>query len=286
MLLQKIWGRRHDQAQPYRKQTGLGRGGRRLAGDRHGGQPDGHRIENRGKPASAPPDRSRWPITRSPRISTCARFSLPPATSGWRELAADVEKAVADLQRHKASAAKELEAALATAQRPDSQGTAAEDQGLDGRLYRRRGRSREGADHAAGADRQALGRLGGMDQGRRGPVGFAGHGEAGQSPRDRTFAVSGRCQGERAAGGCLEARRHRRCQFGHRDGQDRGLAEGCLQQAARRSRRPRVAGRGQQPVFDRQALPGRQRGGRKDRAGRRTTSSPTAPSRPPPMSPI
>ena len=33
---------------------------------------------------------------------------------------AEVEKAIADLQRHKASAAKELEAALATAQRPDA----------------------------------------------------------------------------------------------------------------------------------------------------------------------
>ena len=45
---------------------------------------------------------------------------MPPATSGWRELAAEVEKALADLQRHKASAAKELEAALATAQRPEA----------------------------------------------------------------------------------------------------------------------------------------------------------------------
>ena len=150
---------------------------------------------------------------------------------------------------------------------PGYQGTAAEDQGLDGRLYRRRGRSRESADHAAGADRQALGRLGRMDQGRRGPAGFAGHGEAGQSPRYRTFAVSGRCQGERAAGGCLETRRHRRRQSGHRDGQDRGLAEGCFQQAARRGGRPRLAGRGLQPVLDRQALPGGQRGVCKDRAG-------------------
>ena len=33
---------------------------------------------------------------------------------------AEVEKTVADLQRHKASAAKELEAALATAQRPEA----------------------------------------------------------------------------------------------------------------------------------------------------------------------
>ena len=40
--------------------------------------------------------------------------------SAWRRTAAEVEKAVADLQRHKASAAKELEAALATAQRPEA----------------------------------------------------------------------------------------------------------------------------------------------------------------------
>ncbi len=181
MLLQKIWGRRHDQAQPYRKQTGLGRRGRRLAGDRHGGQPDGHRIENRGKQRARRPRRRRWPTTRSPRISTCARSSLPPARVRLARNAADVEKTVADLQRYKASMARELDAALDNRPAPGHPGTAAEDQGLDGRLYRRRGRSREGAEHAAGADRPALGRLGGMDQGRRGPVGFAGHGEAGQS---------------------------------------------------------------------------------------------------------
>ena len=218
------------------------------------------------QPTSAPPARRRWPTTRSPHISTCARFSLPPAISGWREPRRSRKdcRRPAALQGGHGEGHRRRARNRPAAGRP---GSAAEDQGLDGRLYRRRGRSRQGADHAAGADRQALGRLGRMDQGRRGPVGFAGHGEAGQSPRDRTFAVSGRCQGEFAAGGGLEARRHRRCQSGHRDGQDRGVAEGCLQQAARRGGRPRFAGRGLQPVFDRQALPGGQRGVRKDRAG-------------------
>ena len=70
---------------------------------------------------------------------------------------AEVEKTIADLQRYKASEAKELEAALAAAQWPGYQGAAAEDQIPDGGLYRRRGRPRQGADHPAGADRQALG---------------------------------------------------------------------------------------------------------------------------------
>ena len=41
------------------------------------------RSEHRTVPASAPAGRNGWPTTRSPRISTCARFSSPPATSGW-----------------------------------------------------------------------------------------------------------------------------------------------------------------------------------------------------------
>ncbi len=53
-------------------------------------------------------------------------------------------------------------------------------------------------------------------------LGSPADGEAGQPPRDRTSAVSSRCKGERAAGGGLEARRHRRCQLGYGDGQDRG----------------------------------------------------------------
>ena len=91
--------------------------------------------------------------------------------------AAEVEKTVADLQRYKASEAKELEAALATAQRPDARERLQKIKSLMEGFSRRRGRSREGADHAAGADRQALGHLGRVDQGGRGPAGFAGHGE-------------------------------------------------------------------------------------------------------------
>ena len=48
--------------------------------------------------------------------------------------------------------------------------------------------------------------------------------------------------------------------------QDRELAEGRFQQAAWRGGRPRSAGRGQFAVLDRQALPGRQRRGREDGA--------------------
>ncbi len=85
---QKIWGRRHDQAQPYRKQTGLGRGGRRLAGDRHGGQPNGHRIEDRRHASERAARRSRWPNNRSPQAHIDLRkIQLRrPTTSGWREL--------------------------------------------------------------------------------------------------------------------------------------------------------------------------------------------------------
>ena len=72
---------------------------------------------------------------------------------------ADVEKVVADLQRFKASEAKQLEIALATAQKPGDQRATGADQVVDGQFRGRRGRSGESPNHAAGADRQALGDL-------------------------------------------------------------------------------------------------------------------------------
>ena len=241
---------------------------------------------NRGMPASAPPDRSRWPITRSPRISTCARFSLPPATSGWRELAPKSKRPSPICSATRRAQAKELEAALETAQRPEAKERLQKTKALmEGFTAAVEDLAKAQITLLAQIDKRSAV----SDEWTKAVA--AQLGSPAMAKLDNRleierllFQADGK--GERAAGGCLEARRHRRCQFGHRDGQDRGLAEGCLQQAARRSRRPRVAGRGQQPVFDRQALPGRQRGGRKDRAGRRTTSSSTAPSRPPPMSPI
>ncbi len=90
--------------------------------------------------------------------------------------------------------------------------------------------------HPAWADRHTLGGFGGMDQVARHSVEFTGPEEAGQSPRYRAAVVSGRCQGERVAGRGLETRGDRRSQSDRADYQDRELAEGRLQQAARRGR--------------------------------------------------
>ena len=115
--------------------------------------------------------RSRWPIMRCAHIDL-RKIQLAASDVRLARTPAEVERPLPICSATRRAQAKELEAALATAQRPDTQGTAAEDQGLDGRLYRRRGRSREGADDAAGADREALGHLGRMEQVRRGPVGL------------------------------------------------------------------------------------------------------------------
>ena len=73
---------------------------------------------------------------------------------------AEVDKTVADLQRFKASEAKELEAALAAAQRQETRERLQKIKSLMDELYRRRGRPRQGANHPARADRQALGDFG------------------------------------------------------------------------------------------------------------------------------
>ena len=136
-------------------------------------------IEDRGR------QRARRPIAAGGRHSLTAHIDLRKiqlAASAVRlaRTPAEVEKTVADLQRYKASQAKELDAALATAQTRGYQGTSAEDQGLDGRLHRRRGRSRESAVTLLSQIDKRSADLGRMDQGRRGPARFAGHGEAGQ----------------------------------------------------------------------------------------------------------
>ena len=204
-------------------------------------------IADRRLPTSAPPARRRWPTTRWRRISTCARSSSPPAISGWRRTPGRRRK---DRRRPAALQGepwqRNIEAALATAQKRGHPGTAAEDQGPDGQASRppwkisRKRRSR--CWRRSTSARPS--RMNGPRPSRPSWV-RRRMAKLDNRARHRTSAVSGRCQGERAAGGGLEARRHRRCQPGHRDGQDRGLAEGRLQQAARRGRRPRIAGRGQ-----------------------------------------
>ena len=141
---------------------------------------------------------------------------------------------------------------------PETKERLAQDQILDGQFRGRRGRFGENPDHAAGADRQALGDLEGMEQGDRDPTGLAGAGQARQSRRDRKAAASGRCQGERAARHGLAARRHRRYQPDRRDRQDPGRAQDQFQPVARRGRRPRFADGDQLARSNRQAFPRRQ----------------------------
>ena len=73
---------------------------------------------------------------------------------------AEVEKIVADLQRFKAQPKRRSWKRAGDRPEAGYQGAAAEDQVPDGQLYRRPWKTGEGADHAAGADRQALGDLG------------------------------------------------------------------------------------------------------------------------------
>ena len=61
------------------------------------------------------PARRRWPIPRWRRISNFARYSSPPAISGWRELPPMSKRLSPTCSGYKAAMAKDIEAALETA---------------------------------------------------------------------------------------------------------------------------------------------------------------------------
>ena len=98
----KIWGRRHDQASTVSEtKAGPGRRGRRLCW-RLAWWPTRWSPEARiaGKQLGAPRlAADRWPTTRSPRISTCAKIQLAARAVRLARPPAEVRKAVADLQR-------------------------------------------------------------------------------------------------------------------------------------------------------------------------------------------
>ena len=200
------------------------------------------------------------------RISTCARFSSPPATSDWPGRLPRSTRPLPTCSASRPAKPKELEAALATAQ------------GQDTRERLQKIKSLMESFTAAVEDlaKAQITLLAQID--KRSAISDEWTkaletqltSPALEKLDNRLdierllFQADARVNALRAAAWRLGATGDRQPDRG--DYQDRELAEGRLQQAARRGRRPRFAGRGQFAVLDRQALPGRQRGGRQDRA--------------------
>ena len=100
-------------------------------------------------------DRSRWRNNALAAHTRPAQIQLAADDVRLARTRAEVEKALADLQRHKASAAKELEAALAAAQRPEAKEQLQKTKALMEGFAAAVEDLAKAADEPAGADREA-----------------------------------------------------------------------------------------------------------------------------------